>query len=132
MIPPVRPVSQVAQVVIPSLSVFEKAGSFVNQNFRLQKFAPAVPGPRGLVAELGVLAMMEANLLGESAQAPTIEQVWSRMGEGEGAFAGLAWQKIPDEGLKLEAGSLAQLDFVESKNLKYDPATPEAAEALPA
>ena len=54
------------------------------------------------------------------------------MGGGEGAFAGLAWQKIPDEGLKLEAGSLAQLDFVESKNLKYDPATPEAAEALPA
>lgn len=125
-------VSQVAQVVIPSLSVFEKAGSFVNQNFRLQKFAPAVPGPRSLVAELGVLAMMEAKLREDNLQVLTIEQVWSRIGEGEGAFAGLAWQKIPDEGLKLEAGSLAQLDFVESKNLKYDPATPEAAEALPA
>ncbi|NCG08886.1 MAG: 2Fe-2S iron-sulfur cluster binding domain-containing protein [Verrucomicrobia bacterium] len=125
-------VSQVAQVVLPSLSVFEKSGSFVNQNFRLQKFAAAVPGPRGLIAELGVLAMVEA-LLGEgNSQAPTIAQVWERIGQTEGVFAGLAWQKIPEEGLKLEAGSLAKLNFVESKNLKLDPAALEAAQALPA
>ncbi len=125
-------VSQVAQVVIPSLSVFEKAGSFVNQNFRLQKFAPAVPGPHGLIAELSVFAMVEAKLGGDSSQAPAIAQVWERIWQSEGAFAGLAWQNIPDEGVKLEAGSLDKLPFAESKNLKFDPAVAEAVQALPA
>ena len=36
--------SKVADVVCPSLMVFEKDGSFINQSFRLQKFKAAVPG----------------------------------------------------------------------------------------
>ena len=39
--------SAAAKVVIPTLTVFEKAGTFVNQQFRLQKFAQAVPGSGG-------------------------------------------------------------------------------------
>lgn len=120
-------VSQVAQVVIPALSVFEKDGSFVNQNFRLQKFAAAVPGPRGLMPEVAVLAMVEAKLGGDSSPASAMIQVWERIGQSEGAFQGLGWQRIPDEGLQIEAGSLAQLDFVESKNLKFEPAAAKAA-----
>lgn len=120
-------VSQVAQVVIPALSVFEKDGSFVNQNFRLQKFAAAVPGPRGLMPEVAVLAMVEAKLGGDSSPASAMAQVWERIGQSEGAFQGLGWQRIPDEGLQIEAGSLAQLDFVESKNLKFEPAAAKAA-----
>jgi NADH-quinone oxidoreductase subunit G len=125
-------VSQVAQVVIPALSVFEKEGSFVNQNFRLQKFTAAVPGPRGLIPELAVLEMMEAQLAQEKCLRPSIAQIWERLGQSSGAFEGLSWQKIPHEGLALKAGSLAELAYLEKKNLKYDPATEEMAQAVPA
>ena len=39
--------SQVASIVCPTLSVFEKDGSFINQSFRLQKFNPARCGYTG-------------------------------------------------------------------------------------
>ena len=37
--------SAAAKVVLPTLTVFEKNGTFVNQQFRIQKFHKAVPGP---------------------------------------------------------------------------------------
>ncbi|HYD82452.1 MAG TPA: 2Fe-2S iron-sulfur cluster-binding protein, partial [Opitutus sp.] len=39
--------SAVARVVFPTLTVFEKSGTFVNQQFRIQKFNKAIPGPAG-------------------------------------------------------------------------------------
>jgi NADH-quinone oxidoreductase subunit G len=44
--------SEAAQIVIPTLTVFEKSGTFVNQQFRLQKFAKAVPGPADVADDL--------------------------------------------------------------------------------
>ena len=38
--------------VIPSLTAFEKSGTFVNQQFRIQKFAKAIPGPEGVSDDL--------------------------------------------------------------------------------
>ena len=125
-------VSQVAQVFIPSLSVFEKEGSFVNQNFRLQKFSSAVPGPRGLIPEAVVLSMVEMGLKGEVARRLAIVEIWERIGKTEGSLEGLSWQKIPDEGLALDAGPLASLNFVEGKNLKYNPSTEVTAQAVSA
>ena len=49
----------------PSLSVFEKEGSFVNLSFRLQKFAAAVPGPRGILPDVAVLEKIAAPLADE-------------------------------------------------------------------
>ncbi|CAI8302456.1 MAG: NADH-quinone oxidoreductase chain 3 [Opitutia bacterium UBA7350] len=121
-------VSQNAEVVIPSLSVFEKDGSFVNQNFRLQKFFSAVPGPRGLISESGFLAMVVAGLANEQARSFGIAQLWDKIGQCDGVFHGLNWQKIPDEGLALDAGAIADLNFVETKNLKYNPASPKLVE----
>ena len=52
--------SDSAKVVIPTLTVFEKAGTFVNQQFRFQKFAKAVPGPAGVADDLVTLAELIA------------------------------------------------------------------------
>ena len=52
--------SAAAKVVIPTLTVFEKAGTFVNQQFRLQKFARAIPGPQGVADDLVTLAGLVA------------------------------------------------------------------------
>ena len=46
--------------MLPTLTVFEKTGTFVNQQFRLQKFAKAVPGPAGVTDDLVVLAKLVA------------------------------------------------------------------------
>lgn len=123
-------VSQVAQVVLPSLSVFEKEGSFVNQNFRLQKFAAAVPGPKGLLSEASVLGQVVALMIGDAAMHLTISQIWQQIEQSEGAFKELNWQKIPEEGVEVDAGELAALKFVESKNLKFDPLALEEAQAV--
>ena len=44
--------SEAASVVIPTLTVFEKSGTFINQQFRLQKFLQSVPGPPGVADDL--------------------------------------------------------------------------------
>lgn len=122
-------ISQMAQVVVPTLSVFEKEGSFVNQNFRLQKFAAAVPGPRGLHPESLVLEHIAATLADEKPLAPNTVQIWQTISQGQGAFNGLTWQQITDEGQDLPAGALAELAFMESENLKFKPVALEEAQA---
>jgi NADH-quinone oxidoreductase subunit G len=112
------------------LSVFEKEGSFVNQNFRLQKFAAAVPGPKGLLSEASVLGQVVALMNGDAATHLTISQIWQQIEQSEGAFKELNWQKIPEEGVEVDAGELAALKFVESKNLKFDPLALEEAQAV--
>src|SRR5688572_821227 len=42
-----NPTSSIARVVFPTLTVFEKNGTFVNQQFRIQKFVRAVPAVVG-------------------------------------------------------------------------------------
>ena len=46
--------------MLPTLTVFEKSGTFVNQQFRLQKFTKAVPGPAGATDDLAVLGKLIA------------------------------------------------------------------------
>jgi NADH-quinone oxidoreductase subunit G len=114
-------VSQVANVVCPSLMVYEKDGSFVNQSFRLQKFKAAVPGPRGIQSDINVLEKIVASLGNEKPSALTIDLVWQRIAEKIGAFEGLTWRGISDEGVVLDPVPFIDLPFVETKNLKFDP-----------
>ena len=114
-------VSQVAKVVCPSLSVFEKEGSFVNLSFRLQKFAAAVPGPRGILADVAVLERTAAALSGDESVAPAMDALWERISTTVEAFSGITWRAIGSQGVAVDPGSLLELDYVETKNLKYDP-----------
>ena len=114
-------VSQVANVVCPSLMVYEKDGSFVNQSFRLQKFKAAVPGPRGIQSDITVLEKIVAALGDEKPSALTIDVAWQRIAEQVSAFAELSWRGISDEGVALDPAPFIDLPFVETKNLKFDP-----------
>ncbi len=113
--------SRVAQIVYPSLSVFEKDGSFVNQNFRLQKFNTAVPGPQGVQADVLTLESTVANLVGEKPTKPLIRQMWEQISATVKHFNGLSWQQINDQGIELDPTPFLELPFVETKNLKFDP-----------
>ncbi|HKK19576.1 MAG TPA: molybdopterin-dependent oxidoreductase [Opitutales bacterium] len=124
--------ARIANVVIPSLMVFEKDGSFINQTFRLQKFKAAIPGPAGIRPDFMVLEKIAAPLAGEKPEAATLDTVWQRIASKiESVEDGLTWRGIPDQGLALEPGPLLELPFVETKNLKYDPEAFKEAHAAP-
>jgi len=115
--------SAAARVVIPSLTVFEKAGTFVNQQFRLQKFAAAVPGPAGIAGDRETLAQL-VRAAGGPAVPSGIEELWAAMAAEVRLFAGVSFAKIPDAGLLLDATPFAALRFPEGESLHFKPPAP--------
>ncbi|MDP3072778.1 MAG: 2Fe-2S iron-sulfur cluster-binding protein [Opitutaceae bacterium] len=115
--------SAAARVVIPTLTVFEKGGTFVNQQFRLQKFAKAVPGPAGATDDLAVLAKLA------KVAATDLASVWTLLAAEVPALGTMSFANIPDTGLLLDATPFAGLPFVEGESLHYQPAAKVAATA---
>ncbi len=110
-----------ARVVLPTLTVFEKNGSFINQQFRLQKFLQAVPGPAGAPGDLRTLAAL-LDALGAPAPAG-LDDVWSDMSASIEPLSGLRFMKIPSEGLLLDVpSSLRALPYAEGETLHHRPA----------
>ncbi len=119
--------SAAAQVVLPTLSVFEKNGTFVNQQFRIQKFAKAVPGPQGATDDLIVLAKL-ATAAGATA-ASDLGSVWKLIAAEVPALATMTYANLPETGLLLDATPFAALPFAEGETLHYKPAQPAVAAA---
>ncbi len=115
--------SAAAKVVVPTLTVFEKSGTFVNQQFRIQKFAKAVPGPAGATDDLVVLAKLA------NSTATDLASVWSLMATEIPTLGTMAYANIPETGLLLDATAYAALPFAEGETLHYKPAAKVAATA---
>ncbi len=115
--------SAAAKVVLPTLSVFEKNGTFVNQQFRIQKFAKAVPAPAGATDDLIVLAKL-ANMAGAD-----VASVWKLIGAENSALGTMNFANIPETGLLLDATPFTALPFVEGETLHYKPTAAVAATA---
>ena len=114
--------SEVAKVVIPSLTVFEKSGSLVNQNFILQQFSLAIPGPKGVMSDLLMLAKILAKMTRDTIESLTLEMVWQDLSNTIAEFESITWQEIGDQqGIQINPRAFLDLPFLESKNLKYDP-----------
>jgi NADH-quinone oxidoreductase subunit G len=118
--------SDAAKVVIPTLTVFEKSGSFVNQQFRLQKFAKAVPGPTGVNDDLVTLAELVA-AAGGGILPFALGQLWTLIASETKALAGLSYAALPATGHLLDASSWAGLPFCEGETLHFKPAAVPAA-----
>ncbi len=116
--------SAAAKVVLPTLSVFEKNGTFVNQQFRLQKFAKAVPGPQGATDDLIVLAKLAAAV--GAMVASDLGSVWKLLAAEIPNLAPITYANLPETGLLLDATSFATLPFVEGETLHYKPASAAA------
>ena len=115
--------SEQAKVVFPSLSVFEKEGTFVNQNFILQKFKQAILPPMGLMSDCGVLKAILNELDKESnaVAMASVDELWGEIAENVELLKSVRWSEIPEEGLALDAEAFANMNFVETENLKYKP-----------
>ncbi len=115
-----------AKVVLPTLMTFEKNGTFVNQQFRLQKFFKAVPGPTGAVEDVAVLARLVAGC-GGAAVAGEINTLWTTIAAEVPALQTVTFANLPETGLLLDATPWATLPFVEGETLHYKPAAQPAS-----
>jgi len=117
--------SGLAAIVIPSLTVFEKSGTFINQQFRIQKFVAAVPGPSGVVDDLVILNHLTSSLHGTAVQltqaAGLIAQTWTSLSATIPSLAPLSFSTIPETGLLVDSTAFAKLPFVETETLHFKP-----------
>jgi NADH-quinone oxidoreductase subunit G len=116
-----NPTSAQAKVVLPTLTAFEKSGTFVNQQFRLQKFAAAVPGLPGAFDDLYVLDQFIVAVGGDSVGVD-VKSVWTAMAAEVPALATTTFANLPATGLLLDSTPWVSLNFPEGKSLHFEPA----------
>ncbi|HEY5227931.1 MAG TPA: 2Fe-2S iron-sulfur cluster-binding protein [Opitutaceae bacterium] len=118
--------SAAAAVVIPTLTVFEKHGTLVNQQFRIQRFAKAVPAVAGATDDLVVLSRL-VHASGGASLGSDVGTLWGAISAEIPALATMSYGNIPDTGLLLDGSAFAGLDFAEGPTLHFKPAAKEAA-----
>ncbi|MBS0631206.1 MAG: (2Fe-2S)-binding protein [Verrucomicrobia bacterium] len=118
--------SAAAKVVLPTLTVFEKSGTFVNQQFRIQKFLKAIPGAAGATDDLVVLAKLVSAATGTLVSGD-LSTVWKVLSAAVPALGPVTFANLPETGLLLDSTPFAALPFVEGETLHYKPAAPAAA-----
>ena len=116
-----NPTSAAARVVIPTLTVFEKGGTLVNQQFRIQKFAKAVPGVAGACDDLAVLSGL-LTAAGGPSLGGDVGSLWAAIAREVPALAAMTFDNIPAGGLLLDAAPWAGLPFAEGPSLHFQPA----------
>ncbi|MDP0501671.1 MAG: molybdopterin-dependent oxidoreductase, partial [Verrucomicrobiota bacterium JB022] len=119
--------SDLARVLLPTLTVFEKTGTFVNQQFRLQKFHQAIPGPAGLMPDVYILDTLLAECAGGTPCRPTLPQLWEELSSRVELLKDVQFNKIPETGLLLDGSAYASLPFCEGLSWHYEPEAELAA-----
>lgn len=120
--------SKLASVVIPALTVFEKSGSFVNQNFRVQKFGAAIAATAGVSPDLTTFAAI-ASGIGCENTANSVKGVWNSIQTTIPEFVSLTFSDLSDEGVLIDATRFSHLKFCEGKTLHYTGTQAEVAKA---
>jgi NADH-quinone oxidoreductase subunit G len=125
-----NPTSAAARVVIPTLTLFEKNGTFVNQQFRIQRFAKAVPGVTGATDDLVALAKLGA-AAGAAALGSDVGTLWAQIAAEIPALATMTYGNLPDQGLLLDGTPWAGLPFAEARSLHFAPTVSTPGEVKP-
>jgi NADH-quinone oxidoreductase subunit G len=122
--------SAAARIVLPTLTVFEKSGTFINQQFRLQKFAAAVPGPKGVADDRVTLSRLGLAAGGPAVPAE-LDGLWAALAAEVKQLAAVSYASLPATGLLLDATDFAGLPFAEGESLHFKPAVAPAAAPAP-
>jgi len=115
--------SKGAHVVLPSFTVFEKEGSFINRSFIVQAFEQAIPGPVGLSSQLDILSQI-LNLLNPDSEPldATLNGVWKSMGESFPELLGVSnFQTLRKAPFQIDGSKWFHLDFAEQSALNFEP-----------
>ena len=117
-----RPVSGQPRVFLPTLTAFERSGSFVNLQFRVQRFHSVVPGPDGVLSDLVLLSSLDARLEDGPVGPSSPGAIWESLAVAVPEFSGWTWEAIGDQGRLADPGRFLHLDFPEKKTIKFDAA----------
>ena len=110
-----------ANVVLPSLTVFEKSGSFINRSFILQSFKQAVPGPAGVLGDTQLISELHHRLSGEDKPSTVPSELWAGIAEKSNQiFSGITHQELLKNCIQLDGSSWSELPFVEQQALHYN------------
>jgi len=124
-----NPTSDHAHVVLPGQMVFEKTGSFVNQQWRMQRFFQAVPGPTGTAPDIQVLSQLIARVTGSAATTASPDSIWQLLAANIAPLSGWSWESLGMQGRVLNASAWAHIPFPEGKSRHFDPAAVTAVKA---
>ena len=114
--------SEIADIVLPSLTAFEKSGSFINRNFRLQTFKQAIPGPAGLLPDLNIIASIINGVQSEKNQSFDLNEIWKQLSKSStNPLHKIVFADIPSEGIQLDGSRWSSLKFVEKEALHFSP-----------
>ncbi len=120
--------SELAQVILPTLTVFEKSGTFINRNFYAQAVGQSIPGPVGLLPDLHLLIQLLSGLNEDSKLNTQIEHIWKVMGSSRmSILRGLTFAELKKGPVQLDFEKWKDLPFVEKKALHFEPSSPVAA-----
>jgi NADH-quinone oxidoreductase subunit G len=96
-------ISQLAQVTLPCMSVYEQDGSLVNWYGRLQRVYPGVPAHKGEVAPAWLWAERLLSDLGFAHGLKTAAGVFAELAGRSDELRGLTLEQIPDDGIVIDA-----------------------------
>jgi NADH-quinone oxidoreductase subunit G len=117
--------SDAAAVILPTTTVFEKSGTFINQQFRLQKFSQAIPALAGTTNDLVVLSKLLA-AVGGAAVSSDLAALWKSLSEEVRILAGVSFATLAPTGLVVNDADFANLAFPEGETLHFKPAAKPA------
>ena len=114
--------SQNAEVVLPGLSVFEKAGSFINRSFLIQAFEVCVPSPIGLKSQLEVLSAIISGLSNEDNFPIKLDSIWKLVNSGQiDLLSSITYTDVKKSQIQLDGSRWSNLCFVEKEALNFIP-----------
>lgn len=110
--------AQKAKVAIPTASVFEKSGIFVNRQFRAQEFEKAVEPSENSACEIELFTKFINIMGGAGFEKPGVGEVRARMASVVPELSGIC--EIPEGGLQLDFSKFAGVKFPEKQALHFD------------
>ena len=108
--------AQRAKVTIPTASVFEKSGIFVNRQFRAQVFERAVDAPECAVCEISLFSKFINALSQSEFKAPSVQALRKLISSKIEMLSGIC--DIPPTGLLLDGKKFDAVKFPETQALK--------------
>jgi len=121
-----NPTSKIAEVALPSLTVFEKSGSLINRSFILQSFKQAVPGPAGVLSDAQLIAELHHRIVGGEKPSTVPAELWDAISaNSESVFSGISHRELQKNCIQLDGSSWAGLPFVEQAALHFEGTNPK-------
>ena len=113
--------SSLAEVIIPTLTSFEKKGTFINRSFLAQGFEQSVPGLPGLLPDVHILNKFLDELDEENKASSEFSLIWKNLSSPPNSpFKGMSFSDALRGPLNIDSTKWKDLPFVESNALHYE------------